>query len=344
MSAQIPNYDEFAKLPLAQRKMILGMAARFGGSQLAPLFMAVYQHDPDPELRALAIKELGEAGISVQGDGRPLNTSTPPAQPSSALGGIGISGFGSGDALSQQEDALRRQFAADARADQQAELEGEGVSVSVGPTFVWSNTMGSAAPVELTGGTGRPVQRGPQLANVFTLRRGDEKYLTGERNTLRSGNGVILLVVVILVAALGFTLFMFNATGFTDMQMPFFDTSGLTNLPVLIIGGVFGLIFLILFLVMVFGARRRRFYLNNGQLLLGQVVAAWGRWHTSTDSEGGTSRSYRVTLKYRVRAPDGLVIEDEASETRNDLARSVLPNPGDPIALLYVDKDHIRVV
>ncbi|NOG52355.1 MAG: hypothetical protein HND48_25170 [Chloroflexi bacterium] len=69
MSAQIPNYGEFAKLPLAQRKMILGMAARFGGDQLAPLFMAVYQQDPDPELRELARKELAEAGITVQGEG-----------------------------------------------------------------------------------------------------------------------------------------------------------------------------------------------------------------------------------------------------------------------------------
>lgn len=341
MSAQIPNYDEFAKLPLVQRKMILDMAARFGGSQLAPLFMAVYQHDPDPDLRELARKKLAEAGITTQGDGRPSSTST--ASPS-GLGGIRVSGFRSGDALSQQEDALRRQFATEARADEQAEWADEGVSFSVGPTFVWSNTMGSAAPVELTGGTGRPVQRGPHLANVFTLRRGDEKYLTGERDTLRSGNAVILLVIVILAAALGFTLFMFNTTGIMDMEMPFFDTGGLMSLPVLIIGGVFGLIFLILFLVMVFGARRRRFYLNNGQLLLGQVVAAWGRWHTSTTSEGGSTRSYRVTVKYRVRAPDGLVIEDQATETRNDLARSVLPNPGDPLAVLYVDKDHIRVV
>ncbi|KXK53697.1 MAG: hypothetical protein UZ13_00621 [Chloroflexi bacterium OLB13] len=344
MSAQIPNYGEFAKLPLAQRKMILGMAARFGGDQLTPLFMAVYQQDPDPELRELARKELAEAGITVQGEGGSVNTPSSSAQPRSALGGIGISGFASGDALSQQEDALRRQFVADNRADQQAARDADGVSISVGPTFVWSDTMGSAAPVELTGGDGRPVQRGPQLANVFTLRRGDGKYLTGERNTLRSGNGVILLVIVILAASLGFTLFMFNATGFTDMEVPFVDTGGLMNVPVLIIGGVFGSIFLILILVMVFGARRRRFYLKNGQLLLGQVVSAWGRWHTSTNSEGGTSRSYRVTVKYRVRAPEGLVIEDEATETRNDLARSVLPNPGDPIALLYVDKDHIRVV
>ncbi|NOG52356.1 MAG: hypothetical protein HND48_25175 [Chloroflexi bacterium] len=193
---------------------------------------------------------------------------------------------------------------ADNRADQQAARDADGVSISVGPTFVWSDTMGSAAPVELTGGDGRPVQRGPQLANVFTLRRGDGKYLTGERNTLRSGNGVILLVIVILAASLGFTLFMFNATGFTDMEVPFVDTGGLMNVPVLIIGGVFGSIFLILILVMFFGARRRRFLpQERSSLLLGQVVSAWGRWHTSTNSEGGTSRSYRVTVRVsRARA------------------------------------------
>lgn len=78
----------------------------------------------------------------------------------------------------------------------------------------------------------------------------------------------------------------------------------------------------------------------NGQVLVGQVVYANGRWVTSGSGKN-RSRSYRVTVQYRVKLPNGQLLEGQEQATRGDLARKGVPVSGTPIALLYTPEDKL---
>lgn len=213
-----------------------------------------------------------------------------------------------------------------------------------GSSFSFAQVTSDRASAPLTtaidGGTGRPVQRGPQLQNVFTLYRPNQKYLTGERSHLAHNPFVYLLLTGIFVFVFGILFVSFR--GFGSMVE---NTTGF-SLDVILwfIGGIFALILLIAYGVWFYNIRRNRRYERDAQLYLGKILTANGRWVTSTDSEGGTSRSYRVNIAYRVKLQDGREFESNATHTRGDLANGGLPMPESPIAVMVIDSDNMRVL
>jgi hypothetical protein len=188
-------------------------------------------------------------------------------------------------------------------------------------------------PPVVDAGTGRPVQRGQHLADVFTIRRGNRKYLTGESATPASDMWGYLTGLLITGAFLIFMLTSsFGGKTSSGNQPP-------ALLYVFMIG--FDVVMVVL---MVRAVKQARYFAQHGQLLLGRVVSASGRWVT-TGSGKSRSRKYKVTLQYRLALPDGETLENTETHSRNDLARSSLPEPGAPVAALYVaDGKQLRLL
>jgi len=74
---------------------------------------------------------------------------------------------------------------------------------------------------------------------------------------------------------------------------------------------------------MAFRQRRRL----AGRLIRGQVVACTG----IPDADG----DYTVKLRYRFHSPDGKVLVRQATQIRNDMKTTRLPEPGTPVAIYY---------
>lgn len=213
-----------------------------------------------------------------------------------------------------------------------------------GSSFSFTQSAGDSAPTPMMtaidGGTGRPVQRGPQHQNVFTLYRGNQKYLTGERNHLTHNPLAYLLVTGILVLVFVILLVSFRSFGSVVENMAGFSLDTI----LLSIGGIFALVLVIMYAVWFYNILRNRRFERVAQLYLGRIMAANGRWVSSTNSDGGTSRSYRVSIVYRVRIQDGREFEGNVTHTRGDLANGGLPMPGSPIAVMVIDADNMRVL
>lgn len=213
-----------------------------------------------------------------------------------------------------------------------------------GASFSFPGATSDSAPkpmiTAIDGGTGRPAQRGPQMQNVFTLYRGNQKYLTGERNHLMHSPFAYLLVTGILALVFGILLVSFRSFSPLTENMAGFSLDTI----LLMIGGIFGLILVIMFAVWFYNILRNRRFERDAQLYLGRILAADGRWVSSTNSEGSTSRSYRVTLVYRVKLQDGREFEGTVTHTRGDLANGGLPMPGSPIAVMVIDAENMRVL
>lgn len=300
MSMQIPDYGAFAAMPTGARRQSIEMIRRFAGQHAATLFLQVYQFDPDADLRELARQELAKHGI------------TPPTDPTPMTG----------------------RTSAGASAPSNADFASFGGTDSAFGFSAVQADEGAAAQ-DITGGSGRPVQRGPQLANVFTLYRRNTKYLSGERNHIPHNLLGYVLTIGILIGTFAIIAGAFRA--FPDIS----NSSGFTLDAVLVfVGAIFAAIILGAVAIYVWNRRRDRRYESQGQLLLGQTLRASGGWHSG--SEGG--RSFDVTVHYRVRMPDGTVLDHKANATRNDLSRGGLPSPGDPVAVLAIDRDHLRLL
>jgi hypothetical protein len=288
-------------MPAGARRQSLEMIRRFAGQHSATLFLQVYQFDPDADLREMAREELAKQGITPPTDPTPMTVAS-------------NGGNGSGASFGMNS----------------ASVETRGDAYSFGSVFREAPFTPDAA---IDGGNGRPVQRGPQLANVFTLYRRNSNYLTGERAHLQHNPlGYVLMIgiFIFVYAILWFT--------FRSIEMPGEIFSPMQVLGLL--GFVFGAISLVAIGVWIWNIRRDRRYESQGNLLLGKVTRANGYW--SSDSEGG--RSFKVRVDYRVRLPEGTTVDHQATHTRRDLAGGGLPRPGDPVAVLAIDREHVRLL
>jgi hypothetical protein len=78
--------------------------------------------------------------------------------------------------------------------------------------------------------------------------------------------------------------------------------------------------------------RKHRALERGGQLTRGEVVACSGR--------SGSKGAYILTVEYRFSAPDsGEMLSHKQTATRNDLRGQLLPAPGTPLAILYLDRE-----
>lgn len=326
MSMQIPDYAAFAQMPVVSRQKSLEVIRQFVGQTAAPLFLQVYQFDPDAGLRELARGTLREWGITPPTDPTPMNVS----------GGATASMGGANPAVSFNLGA------ADGRP-----------SVSVSSSSMSFNMDGGqsvADMLNITGGTGRPIQRGPQHANVFTLYRNHIKYLTGQVDHIPHAKWGYFLPIGIFVVTFVAVFVGFRAFGGMSGAGPDIGLgvgnfmSNTFNAVMVLIGGVFLLISIILLLVLMWNVRKNRRYEREATLLLGQVMQSGGRWYSSTDSDGHTSRNYRVTVAYRVRLPDGRTVDHQDTHNRNDLANAGLPGPGAPVAVMVINPENMRLL
>lgn len=322
------EYRKFAEGAPGLRKVTLQFM-KLNPESALPLFEQVYQFDPDPEIRQLALDVLRSQGMAPVQEGEPSGTREPaykpayaaqspdPIQaPASALRDAGIGGIRANDALSRGEELARRTFAAD-RDDSPA----PSLTNFVIPDS--ADTSGTA----LDGGTGRPVQRGPHLSGVFTLNKGNIKYLLGEKDRPASEFWGYIVGIAITAIIVGIMFF-------ADSQESVRSTSSDRPPWEFILPISIGFDFLLLFF-MVRSSRQAKHFHENGQLLLGQIVSAHGRWVT-TGSGKNRSRNYKVTLNYRLRLTDGEVHNGSDTQNRNDLARQGVPDPGMPIAVLVL--------
>jgi hypothetical protein len=307
MSMQIPDYSVFAQMPVSARRQSLEMIRRFAGQHSASLFLQVYQFDPDAELREMARQELAKQGITPPTDPTPMTVS----------GNGGNGGNGSGASFSMSSTHV--------------ETNGDAYSLK----GLFQTEAPFTADAGIDGGNGRPVQRGPQLANIFTLYRRNSKYLTGERAHLQHNPLGYILMIGIFILVLGILYVAFKV-----FPANIDEAKEIVDLVFILLALAFGAISVVALFVWAWNIRRDRRYEAQGQLLLGKVTRAWGRW--KSDSEGG--RKFLVTVSYRVRLPEGTTLEHEATHKRGDLARGGLPNPGDPVAVLAIDRDHVRLL
>jgi hypothetical protein len=186
---------------------------------------------------------------------------------------------------------------------------------------------GTVKPAEQPAGTGtgRPVQRGPHLANVFTITRGNDKYLTGKSESPASGALGFIGMMAFVAVVFGFIF----AVSSTDSP----GRKGFGEVFVIIIG-----INLLMAVFMVRSIMQARYFARHGQLLVGSVTSASGRWVT-TGSGKNRSRKYKVSVGYALSLPNGETIHKTETHNRNDLARGGLPEPGTPIAVLWVPEN-----
>lgn len=358
MPPGIPDYSQFMQMTPAQRKNLLKMLKFFNGKQMQPLLMVVYEKDPDPEVRQAAREMLESQGVQirVEGDNLPsdaerdetpewMKASPPPVQ----RGGIGIPVT---DDLSRRAaEALKR-----GQGTPQPNLApssgiGEGSLSDAGATIYYTTESGTfespfSGPDTISGGDGRPMQRNQNFPQVFLLHRKNEKYVRGEaaKPTTSTGNAVIGFVVVIVFFAIFFvgTGFFTEISGtITSVTRMGVQVDNLTSSMLMPFIAIFGIVFLIMGIASYRNSQRMSRLASEGKLLIGQALMVNGRW-VSSGSGKNRSSSYKVTVSYTVKLPDGRAFTGQETATRGDLARKALPMPGTPVALLYVsDEDKL---
>lgn len=179
-------------------------------------------------------------------------------------------------------------------------------------------SLGSDAPV--AAGTPRT-----DVAEVFTLRKGNQDYLRGNRERPASNLRVVTVASgIAMLAAIIIPLVMMadqSSGGLSRSRNPpaFFF---------LMMGGI-ALVFLI---GIIFSWRRYFFFTNNGRLTMGHLTSATGKWIST-----GKSRNYQVTFHYEIQTPDGRTLQGKEVHQRADLAgKGRMPVVGTPVAVLYV--------
>jgi hypothetical protein len=87
----------------------------------------------------------------------------------------------------------------------------------------------------------------------------------------------------------------------------------------------------------IYSASRNRQLIQGGQLVTGELLGVWG----DKDSDG----DLQVKAAYRFVAPDsGEALTKKESAQRNDLKGDPLPAVGTPVAVLYRNKNHFRML
>ncbi len=346
MPGGIPDYDQFMKMTPAQRKNLLKVVGWVAGKQIQPLLMLVFERDPDPEIRQMARQMLEKQGVQIRVEGGdPRLTAEPRSDalraPESPMrdGGVGIPVT---DDLSRRAaEALKRGQGTPQSPSSQ--VGGPSLADS-GATVYYTTTHGTvespfSGPDTLDGGTGRALQRNQNFPNVFLLYPRNLKYVRGEveKPTTSTGTaawvGIVIFFVVFSMISAASGLFFIADAPFVGSN---FDPEML--LPFGFFGLIFGIIFLIVVVSWVRNQQRMTRLAASGQVYLGQVVYSNGRW-VSSGSGSSRSSSYRVTVRYVLRLPDGRTVNGEATATRGDLARKALPLTGSPVAVLYASED-----
>ncbi|MCC7205729.1 MAG: hypothetical protein IT323_00385, partial [Anaerolineae bacterium] len=76
-------------------------------------------------------------------------------------------------------------------------------------------------------------------------------------------------------------------------------------------------------------------YQRRGRVIQGEVVTAAG---------GEIGNRYTITLRYSFHSPTGKTLTGHASQVREDLKKTPLPKPGDPVGVLYVSDSLYRLL
>ncbi len=95
--------------------------------------------------------------------------------------------------------------------------------------------------------------------------------------------------------------------------------------------------------------RENRFF-TRGSLLMGHVLSCHG--HTETTAEtlgvqtygGETGGPYRIDLTYTFHSPKGKTLKSSLKRERSDLRHIGLPTFGTPVAVLYLDDQHYKIL
>ena len=194
----------------------------------------------------------------------------------------------------------------------------------------------------LTGGDGRVMPRTQSFPQVFLLHPKNLKYVRGESEKPTNSTFNPWIMVLILALSAAAALWIFDLGSFITRQVATIqriglDMGALIRNPLIISLGVVALIVVVLGWAWSYNARIMKRLAGDGTLLLGQILITNGRW-VSSGSGKNRSRSYKVTVAYRVRLPEGQLVDGQQTATRGDLARKGLPVPGTPVAVLYVSE------
>jgi hypothetical protein len=102
--------------------------------------------------------------------------------------------------------------------------------------------------------------------------------------------------------------------------------------------GLFVLITLVIMFFLLRPVVRDRWLARNGRILEGKVVKSNGRL------AGSKRRYYRLTVQYEFLSPSGVLLSGKQNAQRDDLRHSLLPRPGAPVAVLYADDRHYKML
>jgi hypothetical protein len=91
-----------------------------------------------------------------------------------------------------------------------------------------------------------------------------------------------------------------------------------------------------IFLALFFVSARKVRLLRDGQILDGELLACRGE----LDSE----KDYQLRATYKFVTPEGRSLEGKAEAERNDWKDRSLPASGTPVAVLYLNDDHFRML
>lgn len=337
MPGGIPDYDQFMRMNPGQRKNLLRVLGWVTGNQIQPLLMVVFEQDPDPDIRQMAREMLEKRGVHVRVEGGEGIDDVRRQERSSALDEARAHtsiGLPVTDDLSRRAAEALRRGQGTPKPDPQS--TGDQSVAGSGATVYYTNVAGTfespfSGPDSVEGGTGRPVQRNQTFPAVFTLVKGNDKYLRGESERPTTTSLVGLFI------SIGFMVAIFVFIGFTTFGAIGFGMGSSFQL----FTGIFVLVMGIIVFTTVRDIQRANRLAANGVVLVGQIVNIYGRW-VSSGSGKSRSRSYKVTAQCRVKLPDGRIFSAQGTATRGDLRNAVLPNPGSPIAILYVsDQDYM---
>ncbi|HLY28427.1 MAG TPA: DUF3592 domain-containing protein [Aggregatilineales bacterium] len=128
------------------------------------------------------------------------------------------------------------------------------------------------------------------------------------------------------------------------------DTARQSNLMLFGIGLVGTLCTLVLAAFQIAALRNDQHLKMSGRLLLGHVNHATGRLKATSRAfdpkhYGAALRgNYFVEVYYRFRTPTNHEIRQRESRKRNDLLNAELPGPDTPLAVLYIDDKHYKLL
>ncbi len=116
------------------------------------------------------------------------------------------------------------------------------------------------------------------------------------------------------------------------------DTDDSARNSMLFFGAIWLTMTIVLLVVTVRPILQDRWLAQRGEIIEGQLVKCSGRM------TGGKGSYYKLTADYQFCTPDGRTVFGKQNASRNDLRRSTLPAPNTPVAVLYVDDQHHKLL